>query len=61
MKDFFRVMGKAFAIVFGSTFALALVLALCVLAVRPLLMSLLQAQKQAPVAESGKPPVPAGY
>lgn len=37
MRDFFRVMGKAFAIVFGSTFALALVLALCLLAARPLL------------------------
>jgi hypothetical protein len=39
MKDFFRVMGKAFAVVFGSTFALALVLVLLTLAMRPVLRS----------------------
>lgn len=39
MRDFFRVMGKAFAIVFGSTSALALVLVLLALAVRPVLRS----------------------
>lgn len=39
MKDFFRVMGKAFAVVLGSTSALALVLILLVLALRPVLRS----------------------
>jgi hypothetical protein len=43
-------MGKAFAIVFGSTSALALVLALCLLAVRPLLRSSSQSQpEQTPI------------
>jgi hypothetical protein len=39
MKDFFSVMGKAFAVVFGSTSALALVLVLLVFAIRPVLRS----------------------
>jgi hypothetical protein len=39
MKDFFRVMGKAFAVVFGSMSALALVLVLLALAARPVLRS----------------------
>jgi hypothetical protein len=39
MKDFFAMMGKAFAAVFGSTAALALVLVLVVLAIRPVVRS----------------------
>lgn len=54
MKDFFSVMGKAFAVVFGSTSALALVLVLLVLAARPMLRSWSQAQVE-------KPPHSAGY
>ncbi|MFZ3333966.1 MAG: hypothetical protein WA197_25270 [Candidatus Acidiferrales bacterium] len=67
MKDFFGVMGKAFAVVFGSTSALALVLVLLALAVRPVVRSWVQ---QAPVnMQVEKPPLalhdadapPAGY
>jgi hypothetical protein len=39
MKDFFSLMGKAFAVVFGTTLALALVSVLLVLAARPVLRS----------------------
>ncbi len=44
MKDFFAVMGKAFAVVFGSTSALAVVLVLFLLAMRPVLRSWAPAQ-----------------
>jgi hypothetical protein len=64
MKDFFRVMGKAFAVVFGSTSALVLVLVLLVLALRPLLRPYLQAEQkmslpvgQAPDQEPSQRPV----
>src|SRR5579864_5226732 len=48
MTDFFRLLGKAFAIVFGSTSALALVLGLSILAVRPLLRPYQQSQGPQP-------------
>lgn len=50
MRDFFRVMGKAFAIVFGSTSALALVLILLALAVRPILNVWFESPKHVPVS-----------
>jgi hypothetical protein len=56
MKDFFRVMGKAFAVVFGSTFALALVLVLLALAMRPLLKYWLQAREAPGRTQAGEPP-----
>ncbi len=39
MKEFFSAMGKAFAVVFGSTSALALVLVLVAFVLRPVLRS----------------------
>jgi hypothetical protein len=50
MKDFFRVMGKAFAVVFGSASALALVLGLCALGARQLLKPELRARQEVPVS-----------
>ncbi|HVS88343.1 MAG TPA: hypothetical protein VHF01_08985 [Candidatus Acidoferrum sp.] len=62
MKDFFRVMGKAFAVVFGSTSALVLVLVVFVLALRPLLRPYLQAeQKISPPVEQAPDKPPPGY
>ena len=63
MKDFFAVMSKAFAIVFGSTSALALVLVLVVFALRPLLKPQTQVQ-QAPeplASPSSRSPIYDGY
>jgi hypothetical protein len=48
MADFFRVMGKAFALVFGSTLALALVLVFFVIAMRPVLRSWSPAREAPP-------------
>jgi hypothetical protein len=63
MKDFFRVMGKAFAVVFGSTSALVLVLVLLVLVLRPLLRPYLQAGQQmaSPVEQAPDKPPPGYY
>jgi hypothetical protein len=62
MKDFFGVMGKAFAVVFGSTSALVLVLILLVLALRPLLKPYIQAgQKMSSPVEQVPDKPPPGY
>lgn len=63
MKDFFGVMGKAFAVVFGSASALALVLVLLVLALRPLLRQYLQAEQKMslPVEQAPDKPPPVYY
>src|SRR5262250_1310666 len=63
MRDFFRVMGRAFAIVFGSTSALALVYVLFGLALRPLLRSMQRSASQVSVSAPPvpKPPLPPGY
>lgn len=56
LLDFFRVMGKAFAIVFGSTSALVPVLILLALAMRPILRSS-QAREGSVNAPIKMPPV----
>jgi hypothetical protein len=62
MKDFFSVMGKAFAIVFGSTSALALVLVLLAFAMRPVLKSWSQQEVPASTQIEKSPDTPpAGY